>query len=765
MRTRCSLALVSAALLVPAAAPARADDPPEPSVAREWNEQLLRAIRRDLARPTVHARNLFHTSLAMWDAWAAYDASAATWLHHERASAADVRAAREEAISHAAYRVLSARFAGSPGAAATLADLDATMDALGYDRTFTDVGGGAPAALGNRVAAAVLAFGATDGSNEGAGFANRYYEPANPPLLPALPGNPTFPEPNRWQPLSLEFYVDQSGNPVPGGASRFLGPEWGAVTPFSLTAADVTYDERDGFAYPVYHDPGPPPLLFTERAEEYRTTFEQVLEWSSLLDPADGVTIDVSPASLGNNTLGTNDGRGRAVNPRTGEPYAPQIVPAGDYYRVLAEFWADGPDSETPPGHWFAIANAVSDHPMATRRIGGSGPEVDRLEWDVKLYLALGGAMHDAAVTAWGVKGRYDYVRPISALRYMADLGQRTDPQGPSYHPDGLALVPGRVEVVTGETAAPGGRHAHLAGSGGENVGKIAARAWRGPAAVADPETDTAGVGWILVENWWPYQRPTFVTPPFAGYVSGHSTFSRAAATVLTLFTGDEFFPGGLGEFPAPRGEFLVFEDGPSVDVTLQWATYFDASDECSLSRIYGGIHPPADDVPGRLLGARIGPQAFAHASAHFDAAPAIAIRDGAMRPRRKGRGLATSRGTIAPRTGAADDPVDVAEGVVLTVGCGPGVSETRTFPPASWSSRRGGRRIGRSADGTAKLVLRPSKAVAGGLTYSVRMALGAYGTPVSGPFSLALRNGDTILTGRADACSIHGRGTKLSCE
>jgi len=52
--------------------------------------------------------------------------------------------------------------------------------------------------------------------------------------------------------------------------------------------------------------------------------------------------------------------------------------------------------------------------------------------------------------------------------------------------------------------------------------------------------------------------------------------------------------------------------------MTLQWATYRDASDQCSLSRIWGGIHPPADDIPGRLIGMRVGADAFALASAHF---------------------------------------------------------------------------------------------------------------------------------------------------
>jgi len=48
------------------------------SVAREWNEELLEAIRNDFARPTVHARNLFHSSLIMYDTWAIFNDSAET---------------------------------------------------------------------------------------------------------------------------------------------------------------------------------------------------------------------------------------------------------------------------------------------------------------------------------------------------------------------------------------------------------------------------------------------------------------------------------------------------------------------------------------------------------------------------------------------------------------------------------------------------------------------------------------------------------------
>jgi hypothetical protein len=131
-------------------------------------------------------------------------------------------------------------------------------------------------------------------------------------------------------------------------------------------------------------------------------------------------------------------------------------------------------------------------------------------------------------------------------------------------------------------------------------------------------DVDEAGVDWILAEDWWPYQRPSFVTPPFAGYVSGHSTFSRAAAEVLTTITGDEYFPGGMGVFPVEADEFLEFEKGPSVSFELQWATYRDASDQTSLSRIWGGIHPPCDDLPGRLIGQEIGWDAVAYAETFF---------------------------------------------------------------------------------------------------------------------------------------------------
>jgi hypothetical protein len=154
--------------------------------------------------------------------------------------------------------------------------------------------------------------------------------------------------------------------------------------------------------------------------------------------------------------------------------------------------------------------------------------------------------------------------------------------------------------VITLDSAAPGERHQHLA----SHIGDITLFAWKGHPA--DALTEYAGCGWVRAVEWLPYQQFDFVTPPFAGYTSGHSGFSRAAAEVLTQITGDPYFPGGLGVFLAATGSDgfdLGFEFGPLQDVPLQWATYYDAADEAGISRIYGGIHPAFDDFPGRIIG------------------------------------------------------------------------------------------------------------------------------------------------------------------
>jgi len=524
------------------------------SVARVWDDALLDAIRRDVPAPTVHARNLFHVSAALWDAWAAYDPEADGYFVTEKRQATDVRAAREAAMSYAAYRILLHRYSLAAGLEETFDALTRTMRSLCYRIEYVGTVGDSPAALGNRIAATVIEHGRGDGSLERQRYVDTDYHPANPPLVVKEPGT-TMRDPARWQPLALDQLISQNGLPVPGKVQSFVGPHWGHVEAFALPPS------RRGLPL----DPGSPPAP-GERS--FAEAAVQVLRDSSELDPGDGVTIDLGPGVRGNNTLGTNDGHGHVRNPATGEPYRPERVLRADWARALTEFWADGPESETPPGHWNTIANNVSD------RLD----RPDRLEWDVKMYLALNGALHDAAVAAWGAKGFYDTARPISMIRWLGERGE-------------LPLVSGLVE---------------------RRGGKTMVRAWR------RTEPGASGVGWIPAVDWVPYQRPTFVTPAFAGYVSGHSTFSRAAAEVLTSLTGSPFFPGGLLEWNIRAGS-LANEAGPTRDILLKWATYYDAADDAGLSRLYGGIHISADDFAGRKLGSECGKSAWALAQRYFD--------------------------------------------------------------------------------------------------------------------------------------------------
>ena len=571
------------------------------SVARIWDEQALALIRQVVPAPTVHARNLFHLSIAMWDAWAAYDPEADGYAYLEKHESDDVTGAREVAISFAAYRILDWRYRRVSDLATATDELTATMTALCLDPKYTATDADDPASAGNRIAEVVLARGADDGSLEETRYVDPEYLAVNEPLVVSESGT-VMADPDHWQPLALDKQVSQNGLPIPGQVQTFIGPHWGSVDGFALASSDQ--------GTPI--DPGPPPSLGGPAGgAAYGEAALDVLRYSSQLDPSDGATIDISPGALGNNSLGANDGNGHPVNPATGQPYVPNVVLRADYERALAEYWADGPKSETPPGHWNVIANEVSDAEGMEHRIGGEGMELDRLECDVKLYLALNGAVHDAAVAAWGLKGFYDSPRPISMIRYLGGNGQSSDPDGPGYDPDGLPLEDGLAEVVTEASSARGERHEDLA----DHVGEVAVRAWRG--FPEDPENERSGVGWILAVDWVPYQRSTFVTPAFAGYVSGHSTFSRAAAEVMTAFTGSEFFPAGLYEHELPAGE-LIHEEGPDDAITLQWATYRDAADQAGISRLFMGIHIPADDAEGRRAGATCGDDAWALASEYF---------------------------------------------------------------------------------------------------------------------------------------------------
>jgi len=588
------------------------------SIARNWSERALESIRMDTPHPPAQARNLFSYSVCMYDAWAAYDSNAVGFVYRGKHTAADVAAARREAICYAMYGMMVERLAYSRTATNQAARNPEFLTALGYDPNNTSRDPSTPAGVGNSVYDAVSAWFINDGSRQTNGtpypIANppvaypdypvgnaRRFSFLNPPLNPFLHGitdgtNHTVIDINIWQRLIVANAIDQNGfpqNPLQG----YAGGTWMWVRAFALSRIDPDKP---------WIDPGPPPLLGTATDAEFKSNLVTVIRFSSQLTTDDGVTVDISPATIGNNTLGANDGHGYTTNPITGLAYSPNTLLRGDFTRALTEFWADGPSSETPPGHWNSIANHVSDD-MPVKRIGGTGPEVDRLEWDVKLYFAMNTALHDAACAAWSVKRHYIGWRPISGIRYCGGFGQSSDPGLPSYHTNGLPLVPDLIELVTDATVASG-RHAGL------TPGKIAVFCW--PGQPEFPATETSGVKWVHAEDWIPYQKKTFVTPAFPGYISGHSTFSRAAAEALTAVTGSKWFPNGLGTYTLPR---LANEVGPTQPVTLQWASYYDAADQVGLSRIWGGIHPPADDFAGRRVGSEVGKGAWELARKFFD--------------------------------------------------------------------------------------------------------------------------------------------------
>ena len=111
------------------------------TVAHQWNEQNLEAIRNDFARPTVHARNLYHASILMYDCWAAYDSTSAQNVFlgqsfdgypcpfdSEALEMPDtpeaIQEAQEVAISYAMFRLLTHRYSESPQAESTICLFD-----------------------------------------------------------------------------------------------------------------------------------------------------------------------------------------------------------------------------------------------------------------------------------------------------------------------------------------------------------------------------------------------------------------------------------------------------------------------------------------------------------------------------------------------------------------------------------------------------------------------------------------------------------------
>ena len=330
------------------------------SVARDWNEELLNAIRIDFARPTIHARNLFHSSIVKYDAWAIFDNQAETVFLGKTFNGytctfngintpVNIDDARHEIISYAMYRLLNHRFASSPGSATSLPAFSLLFSTYGYDENITsiDYSTGSYAALGNYLASEIIAFGLQDGSNEQNDYGNQFYTPVNDPLiLDIYEDTNNLIDPNRWQPLAFDLFIDQSGNIIPQSIPEFLNPEWGEVKPFCLVPADLEI-LNNGFDSYVYKNPGPP--VYIQNSNEsgiddpYKWHFALVASWSAHLDPADPTLIDISPGAIGNVdilnypetfteykafynfTNGGDSGTGHALNPYTNAPYTEQM--------------------------------------------------------------------------------------------------------------------------------------------------------------------------------------------------------------------------------------------------------------------------------------------------------------------------------------------------------------------------------------------------------------------------------------------------------
>jgi hypothetical protein len=467
----------------------------------------------------------------------------------------DVEAARAQAISFAAYRVIRSRFlvtdstnANYPGwINFTGPAIDSLLNSqYGAGSTTTaqaaiNPTSTAPAEVGKRIGQAILTWGATDGfatlpngtpgyanGTPGASYPQAYTATINPNLnrvmsvegsniyvfnAPLGSGVPYGTDPNLWQPLDLATSIDQSGL-IQASKQTFVGVQSLATTPFSLTRTDRLKPWFDPFGGPskVSTD-----TFISTSDASYKAQALAVIRDGSVLNST--ATKDISPGAIGNNPLGADTGLGYAINPVTNAPYVSNVVKIGDFTRCLAEFWADGPSSETPPGHWHVLANEMSDDPLVVKKIKGTGPIVNDLEWDVKMYFSIAGSVHDAACAAWSLKRYYSGTRPITLLRWLCTNGQSTNAALPGYNPLGIPTETDVCEEITNATAALGGKHQRVYSveqgtdvDGIDYLGKIAVRCWPGEnagnpgAATGLPATIASPVRWILGTDWLPFQ-------------------------------------------------------------------------------------------------------------------------------------------------------------------------------------------------------------------------------------------------------------------
>lgn len=192
------------------------------------------------------------------------------------------------------------------------------------------------------------------------------------------------------------------------------------------------------------------------------------------------------------------------------------------------------------------------------------------LDQDIQMFFLLANAVFDAGIAAWDSKIHYDYVRPINAIRFLK-TGKRI-------------------------------------------------RSWAGP-----------GMGTRVMDgaDWRPYQPASSPSPPFAEYVSGHSTFGAAGGEILRRFTGSDYFGMSVTIANGPQGT----ESGmPQQPVTLAWQTFSDAVDENGMSRRYGGMHFRDGDLEGRRMGRSVGAAVWSKGLEYIDGTAPVPADIVAMR-------------------------------------------------------------------------------------------------------------------------------------
>ena len=474
-----------------------------------WDEQLLATIRANAPRtgPTVAARALGVLHTAMYDAWEAYDPTARSTLPNgipEPQPSSDL-AAKSKAISYAAYRVLSDLFPFR-----RLTHYAPQMAALTYDPNDNSANTLTPQGVGNVAAQAVIDFRHGDNSNQTrndngpAGNPdddfNTYPDPACVPVQTSSCYQPT----RQWNDLTIDPW------------------HWRPVcVPLASSGPTGCGGTNGGTVQKPLTPQWPKVTTFAASPVQYKVT-------GPPRKPDGTCCSDADVATAVNDTSNLDD-----------------------YKKVLTEYWIDGPGSEFPPGHMAVFAQALS------RKNHFS------LDRNVQMFFALGNALLDASVGSWTTKYKYDFWRPITAIRYLY-------------------------------------------------AGKTIHNAWRGP---GQPNGDIQG------ENWIPYQASGVVTPGFPEYVSGHSTFSAAGNIILQNYTTSDIFNGYVTiSATNPDGSYWSKIDPgvPASPVTLSWPTFTAAADQAGLSRRYGGIHFYSGDYNARMLGNLLGRGAYSKAQAYI---------------------------------------------------------------------------------------------------------------------------------------------------